>query len=117
MILAKSFLIVNQPLYFSKINPDNLVTQFETLDLNLKIDDSGRPLTILNNEIPNIEIEDLSLELETPDDPDKDKSWPLKHQAILFFFFNQLKKVEITQLIKVFFQKRLDFKVNFDYKH
>ena len=64
-----------------------------------------------------MEIEDLSLELETPDDPDKDKSWSLKHQAIMAVFFNQLKKIGITQLIKVFFQKRLDFKVNFDYKH
>ena len=64
-----------------------------------------------------MEIEDLSLELETPDDPDKDKPWSLKHQAIMSVFFNQLKKIGITQLIKVFFQKRLDFKVNFDYKH
>ena len=70
----------------------------------------------MNNEIPKIEIEDLSLGLETQDDPDKDKSCPLKRQAILSFFFNQLKKLGITQLIKVFFQKRLDFKVNFDYK-
>ena len=117
MILAKSFLIVNQSPLFLKNQSYNLVTQFETLDLNLKIDDSAGPLTILNNKIPNIEIEDLSLELEIPDDPDKDKSWSLKHQAILSFFFNQLKKLGITQLIKVFFQKRLDFKVNFDYKH
>ena len=72
---------------------------------------------MLNNEIPNMEIEDLSLELETSDDPDKDKPWSLKHQASLSFFFNQLKKLGITQLINVFFQKRLDFKVNFDYKH
>ena len=71
----------------------------------------------MNNEIPKIEIEDLSLELEIPDDPDKDKPWSLKHQTILSFFFNQLKKLGITQIIKVFFQKRLDFKVNFDYKH
>ena len=69
-----------------------------------------------NNKIPNIEIADLSLELEDPDDPAKDKSWPLEHQAILSLFCNQLKKLGITQLIKVFFQKRLDFKVNFDYK-
>jgi hypothetical protein len=61
-------------LYFSKINPDTLVTQFETLDLNLNIDAADCPLTTSNNKITNIEIEDLSLELEAPDDPVKDKS-------------------------------------------
>jgi len=30
--------------------------------------------------------------------------------------YEKLKKLGITQLIKIFFQKRLDFKVNFDYK-
>ena len=72
-------------LYFSKINPDTFVTQFETLDLNLKIDDSGGPLTILNNEIPNIEIEDLSLDLEAQDDPVKDKSCPLEPSNLVYF--------------------------------
>ena len=58
---------INEP------DPATLAAQLDELDLNLEIDDSDGPLTIQNNEIPDIEIEDLGLELESPDDPDKDK--------------------------------------------
>ena len=43
-------------------------------DLNLKIDDSEGPLTTQTNEIPDIEIKDLGLELESPDESEKDKN-------------------------------------------
>ncbi len=54
-------------------DPAALAAQLDELDLNLEIDDSDGPLTTQNKEIPDIEIEDLGLELESPDDLDKDK--------------------------------------------
>ena len=45
----------------------------DDIELNLEIDDSDGPLTIQSPDIPDIEIEDLGLELESPDDPDPKK--------------------------------------------
>jgi hypothetical protein len=39
----------------------------------LEIDDSDDPLTIQSQDIPDLEIEDLGLELESSDDPEPDK--------------------------------------------
>jgi len=55
-------------------DPATLAAQLDSLDLNLTIDDSEGPLDTQSNETPEIEIEDLGLELESPDDPEKDKS-------------------------------------------
>jgi hypothetical protein len=46
----------------------------DEIELNLEIDDSDGPLTIQTQDIPDIEIEDLGLELESSDDPESDKS-------------------------------------------
>ncbi|MBC8283068.1 MAG: hypothetical protein H8E32_04585 [Nitrospinae bacterium] len=54
-------------------DPAALAAHLDELDLNLEIDDSDGPLNTQNKEIPDIEIEDLGLELESPDEPDKDK--------------------------------------------
>lgn len=43
--------------------------QSDELEIKLEIDDSDGPLTINDDEIPEIEIEDLGLELEDPDSP------------------------------------------------
>jgi hypothetical protein len=48
-------------------------TPLDEIELNLEIDDSDGPLTIQNQDIPDIEIKDLGLELEQPDDPEPDK--------------------------------------------
>jgi hypothetical protein len=45
----------------------------DEIELNLEIDDSDDPLTIQNQDIPDIQIEDLGLELEQSDDPEPDK--------------------------------------------
>jgi hypothetical protein len=45
----------------------------DEIELNLEIDDSDGPLTIQTQDIPDIEIEDLGLELESSDDPEPDK--------------------------------------------
>lgn len=44
----------------------------DELELNLEIDDSEGPLVTQNQEAPELEIEDLGLELESLDEPDKD---------------------------------------------
>jgi hypothetical protein len=46
--------------------PSSLPTQSDELELKLEIDDSNGPLTINDNKIPEVEIEDLGLELEDP---------------------------------------------------
>jgi hypothetical protein len=43
--------------------------QIDELELKLEIDNSNGPLTISDDEIPEVEIEDLGLELEDPDSP------------------------------------------------
>ena len=45
----------------------------DEIELNLEIDDSDGPLTTQTQDIPDIEIEDLGLELESSDDPEPDK--------------------------------------------
>jgi hypothetical protein len=56
----------------SHTEPPPLPVEIEELDLNLELDDSDGPLSTTNSEIPDIEIEDLGLELEdTPPDPEK----------------------------------------------
>jgi hypothetical protein len=45
----------------------------DEIELNLEIDDSDGPLTTQNQDIPDIEIEDLGLELEFSEDPEPDK--------------------------------------------
>jgi hypothetical protein len=45
----------------------------DEIELNLEIDDSDGPLTIQTQDIPELEIEDLGLELESSDDPEPDK--------------------------------------------
>lgn len=54
-------------------DPSELASQLEEIDLNLEIDDSEVPLSTSNNEVPEIEIEDLGLELESPDDSEEEK--------------------------------------------
>jgi hypothetical protein len=55
--------------------PSSLPAQSDELELKLEIDDSNGPLTINDDEIPEVEIEDLGLELEDslppPLDPEK----------------------------------------------
>ena len=45
----------------------------DEIEFNLEIDDSDGPLTIHTQDIPDIEIEDLGLELESSDDLEPDK--------------------------------------------
>jgi hypothetical protein len=45
----------------------------DEIELSLEIDDSDGPLTTQSQDIPEIEIEDLGLELESSDDPEPDK--------------------------------------------
>jgi hypothetical protein len=45
----------------------------DEIELSLEIDDSDGPLTTQRQDIPDIEIEDLGLELESSDDPEPDK--------------------------------------------
>ena len=49
--------------------PSSLPAQSDELELKLEIDDSIGPLTINNDEIAEVEIEDLGLELEDPSSP------------------------------------------------
>jgi hypothetical protein len=49
--------------------PSSPPAQSNELELKLEIDDSNGPLTINDDEIPEVEIEDLGLELEDPDSP------------------------------------------------
>lgn len=58
----------------SPSEPDPAVNLSDVPDLNLQIDDSEGPLITQNNEIPDLEIEDLGLELESPDEPENDKT-------------------------------------------
>ncbi|MZH04649.1 MAG: hypothetical protein F3743_04520 [Nitrospinae bacterium] len=58
----------------SPSEPDPAVNLSDVPDLNLEIDDSEGPLITQNNEIPDLEIEDLGLELESPDEPENDKT-------------------------------------------
>jgi hypothetical protein len=53
--------------------PPVATTPLDEIKLNLEIDDSDGPLTTQNQDIPDIEIEDLGLELEQSDDPEPDK--------------------------------------------
>jgi hypothetical protein len=57
------------------LKPSSLPAQSEELELKLEIDDSNGPLTINDDKIPEVEIEDLGLELEDPPprpfDPEK----------------------------------------------
>lgn len=46
--------------------PSSLPAQSDEFELKLEIDDSNGPLTINDDEIPEVEIEDLGLELEDP---------------------------------------------------
>jgi hypothetical protein len=56
----------------SHTEPPPLPVEIDELDLNLELDDSDGPLSTTNIETPDIEIEDLGLELEdTPPDPEK----------------------------------------------
>ena len=50
-----------------------IAAPLDEIELNLEIDDSDGPLTIQTQDIPDIEIEDLGLELESSDDPEPDK--------------------------------------------
>ena len=54
--------------------PDPASSLSELPNLNLEIDNSDRSFTTTNNEIAEIEIEDLGLELDSSDEPEKDKS-------------------------------------------
>jgi hypothetical protein len=49
--------------------PPSPPAQSDELELKLEIDDSNGPLTINDDETPEVEIEDLGLELEDPDSP------------------------------------------------
>jgi hypothetical protein len=49
--------------------PSSLPAQSDELELKLEIDDSNGPLTINDDKVPEVEIEDLGLELEDPDSP------------------------------------------------
>ena len=51
------------------LKPSSLPAQSDELELKLEIDDSNGPLTINDDEIPEVEIEDLGLELEDPLQP------------------------------------------------
>ena len=51
------------------INNDEIPEVEDELEIKLEIDDSDGPLTINDDKIPKIEIEDLGLELENPDSP------------------------------------------------
>ena len=50
--------------------------QSDELEIKLEIDDSDGPLTINDDTIPEVEIEDLGLELEESDDPPPDPEKP-----------------------------------------
>ena len=54
-------------------SPD--AAQLDGIKLRLEIDDSDDPLTIQSLDIPDIEIEDLSLELESSNDLKAEKPW------------------------------------------
>ncbi|MGK0178699.1 MAG: hypothetical protein ACI8PD_000487, partial [Nitrospinales bacterium] len=45
----------------------------DEIELTLEIDDSDGPMVIQSQDIPDLEIEDLGLELESSDDPEPDK--------------------------------------------
>jgi hypothetical protein len=53
--------------------PPVAAAPLDEIELNLEIDDSDGPLTIKSQDIPDIEIDDLGLELESSDDPELDK--------------------------------------------
>lgn len=57
------------------LKPSSPPAQSDELELKLEIDDSNGPITINDDEIPEVEIEDLGLELEDslspPPDPEK----------------------------------------------
>jgi hypothetical protein len=55
------------------VAPSVAKAPLDEIELNLEIDDSDGPLTIQNQDIPDIEIKDLGLELEQSDDPEPDK--------------------------------------------
>ena len=54
--------------------PDPVANLLDMPHLNLEINDSDDPLIAQKNEIPDIEIEELGLELEPPDEPKNDKT-------------------------------------------
>jgi hypothetical protein len=51
------------------LKPSPPPAQSDELELKLEIDDSNGPITINDDEIPEVEIEDLGLKLEDPDSP------------------------------------------------
>jgi len=58
------------------ISPDPaplVAAPLDEIELRLEIDDSDGPMNIQSQDIPDIEIEDLGLELESSDDPKPDK--------------------------------------------
>ena len=55
------------------VAPPIAAAPLDEIELNLEIDDSDGPLTIQNQDIPDIAIKDLGLELEQSDDPEPDK--------------------------------------------
>jgi hypothetical protein len=55
------------------VAPSVAAAPFDEIELSLEIDDSDGPLTTQNQNIPDIEIEDLGLELESLEDPEPDK--------------------------------------------
>jgi hypothetical protein len=57
----------------SSVVPPPVAAPLDEMELNLEIDDSDGPLTTQTQDIPDIEIEDLGLELESSDDPEPDK--------------------------------------------
>jgi hypothetical protein len=55
------------------VAPPVAAAPLDEIELSLEIDDSDGPITIQNQDIPNIEIKDLGLELEQSDDLEPDK--------------------------------------------
>ncbi|HIJ49529.1 MAG TPA: hypothetical protein HPP54_00465 [Nitrospinae bacterium] len=51
----------------------HVAAPLDEIELSLEIDDSDGPMVIQNLDIPDLEIEDLDLELESSDNPEPDK--------------------------------------------
>jgi len=56
---------------FEPASPEPAPAQIDELEIKLEIDDSEGPLTISKDKTPEVEIEDLGLELEDSPDPEK----------------------------------------------
>ena len=61
--------IDDEPVLKKTDEPTPAPAVLDELDLKLEIDDSEGPLATLNIDSPDLEIEDLGLELEEPEDP------------------------------------------------